>query len=707
MNRLKWQWEENPMISVLCWLSAGVWAGTVWPTEILVSGICIAGLLPGGLHFFRHLDVRMSAWIRTFICWGCCFAAGAGLSVFRSNSGELPAHSAFFGVITSYEEPSENGSRRCLARILRVRKKDGSWEEVNGSAVLWFKGQASPEFRSGAGIVASIPLRGIPAPALPGEFNAKKWYRSQGIFWQAFFGDSSYRLIPRQPEFSLRNMAVSCRLHLENIFLKNLPSGQDAAMLSALLLGIRKKMDPELKEAYSAAGLTHILAVSGMHVALIFGFFSFLLKGIKNLPAGRFLFSISITCLLWFYALVTGLSPSVLRAVCLFTVMQFSDVLRKPSLPINNLCFTSILLILADQEILFDLGYQLSFSAVYGIISFQPYFIPTISGKNRLIHFVLENTSVTLAASLATLPLILFHFHRFPVYFLLSNLLAVPLSNLLIYAGIALLALSPLSMLAKACGWMLHCAIELLNGFVQMVNNLPFSSLNHLYITSFEMISILVLILAFQIWVSNKQLKFLNSFLLLSFLFSLLQLIVASRFAREDHGLFAVHYEKNWFLLRKGIDQGIIYPVSGGSTVPDFLQKGMKLQELRVTQPVFHPIFPSSASKKATEICILGNYKLLILNGYLKNLSNQKPIPMDFILVGNVGEKSLQKALEYFSPKAIWTNWPAWRVRNFRKKMKCVTPIYEFRSQKIRQIESATENLPPKLDPENETAKIH
>jgi len=513
MNRLKWQWDENPMLPVLVFLAIGVWSGKELTHTHLLYGLGILLIVNLILFLIRKRSHRIPGFSRSLMAWSLLWTAGAGLSVFREIP--LPAQNivAFSGTIIEPGDLQENGSRRCLAHIALIRNQKNCWEEARGSAILYFRGQTAAGFRSGQNFLANIPLRGIPAPALPGEFDAQKWYKSQGIFWQANIRENQFILLPGKSSFSIRAFAIHCRETSEAIFKRYLPKDEDAAMMSALLLGIRRKMDPELKEAYAAAGLTHILAVSGMHVALIFGFLSLLLGKLKKLPGGRLIFSLSITSLLWFYALITGLSPSVLRAVTLFSIMQFSDVLRKPSLPLNNLCFASIILLLADNNLVNDLGYQLSFSAVYGILSFQPALSEIWTPKNKIARLILENLSVTLAASLATLPLILFHFHRFPVYFLLSNLLAVPFSNLLIYAGIGLAVLSPIPIIAELLGTILHHAIALLNGFVAYVNNLPFSSINHIYISVSVMLLLCIGLVFFQLWLLFRKIQFLNRML--------------------------------------------------------------------------------------------------------------------------------------------------------------------------------------------------
>ncbi len=688
MNRLKWQWDENPMLPVLVFLAIGVWSGKQLTHTHLLYGLGILLIANLILYLIRKRNYRIPGWRRSFMAWSLLWSAGAGLSVFREMP--LPAQNivAFSGTITEPGELQENGSRRCLARIALVRNQSNCWEEVNASAILYFRGQTAAGFRSGQNFLANIPLRGIPAPALPGEFDAQKWYKSQGIFWQANIRENQFILLPRKSTFSIRAFAIECRQKTESIFHKYLPKDEDAAMMSALLLGIRRKMDPELKEAYASAGLTHILAVSGMHVALIYGFLSLLLGKLRKLPGGRLVFSLSITGLLWLYALITGLSPSVLRAVTLFSIMQFSDVLRKPSLPVNNLCFASIILLLADNNLVNDLGYQLSFSAVYGILSFQPALSEIWTPKNKITRLILENLSVTLAASLATLPLILFHFHRFPVYFLLSNLLAVPFSNLLIYAGIGLAVLSPIPIIAELVGTILHHAIALLNGFVSFVNNLPFSSLNHIYIPVSVMLLLCFGLVFFQQWLLFRKIQFFNR--MLGALLGIMLLLVfpeIQKSPQSENEVYAVHHRKSWALLQvnnRGSAQ--LNFLVRDKTKLDFLQKGLQLKKLDFQDISSRTIVKGNEQKPDSRILLSGGKSILILNHYLKLHETKTQIQIDILIAGKAGEKSILQSLKYFRFKSIWVDWPEKRVKKWKLQNPDLPKLISFRNERIRQI---------------------
>jgi hypothetical protein len=368
--------------------------------------------------------------------------------------------------------------------------------------------------------------------------------------------------------------------------------------------------------------------------------------------------------------------------------MQFSDVLRKPSLPINNLCFASIILLLADNNLVNDLGYQLSFSAVYGILSFQPALSEIWTPKNRINRLILENLSVTLAASLATLPLILFQFHRFPVYFLLSNLLAVPFSNLLIYAGIGLAVLSPIPVIAELLGIILHNAIALLNGFVAFVNKLPFSSINHIYIPVSVMLLLCFCLVYFQLWLLFRKIQFLNRMLgALLGVFLLMVLPDIQKSQQDENVIFAVHHRKSWALLQvnnRGSAQ-LNFIVKDKAKL-DFLQKGLQLKKLDFQDIASRTIVKGNDQKPDSRLLISEGKSILILSHFLKLQATKRRIPIDILIAGKAGEKSILQSLKFFQFKCIWVDWPENRVQKWKMENPDLPLVISFRNERFRQI---------------------
>lgn len=239
-------------------------------------------------------------------------------------------------------------------------------------------------------------------------------------------------------------------------------------LVSALILGERSEIDPEIRQAFRISGLVHILAVSGMHVALVFGLFSLFLRPLKNL-----LFkSLLLLCGIWLYAALSGLSPSVTRAAVLYSLIILGDALqRKNASSFNSLIAAGVLMLLADTRYLYDLGFQLSFLAVFGIITLGNRF--KFSESSLWKRYVFQAIWVSVVAQMATMPVLLYHFGTFPVYFLPANLVAVPFSALLTYLSIASLALSPIPQVGIFMCKLLALGIEAFTECVSFFARLP------------------------------------------------------------------------------------------------------------------------------------------------------------------------------------------------------------------------------------------
>jgi competence protein ComEC len=244
-----------------------------------------------------------------------------------------------------------------------------------------------------------------------------------------------------------------------------------SSIAAALLIGSRAEIDPDLNRAYSRAGIVHVLAVSGMHVSLVFGSVLWILRRLLKQKSAVL---IGI-CALWCYALLAGMSASVVRSAFMFTLLSGSKLFVNSSLSSNSLAGAALIMIGIDPNYLFDPGAQLSFAAVWGI---QARYKLTnfLLFNNLILKFVSESLWICLIAQFATLPLTLSYFGTFPVYFMLANLVAVPLSTALIYMGFAALLLAPLGILSVPLFALMAFAIDWLNTFTLFVASLPYSA---------------------------------------------------------------------------------------------------------------------------------------------------------------------------------------------------------------------------------------
>jgi competence protein ComEC len=244
------------------------------------------------------------------------------------------------------------------------------------------------------------------------------------------------------------------------------------------LLGASDHLDPGTIQSYSASGTLHVLSVSGMHVALVYIVLLKLLAPLERKRKMKWLSIILQLIFLWFYATLTGLCPSVMRSVTMLSVVIAGRAFNRNAHILNSLAASALILLLFDPLLLFDIGFQLSYLAVGGIVTLQPklenlWEPATNSFKGKILKHCWTLISVTLVAQVFTFPLGLYYFQQFPTYFILSNLVVIPLSTIVMYAGLFLLIVSPFALLAKPVAVLFGFLVELLNACVAKIEHLP------------------------------------------------------------------------------------------------------------------------------------------------------------------------------------------------------------------------------------------
>lgn len=335
---------------------------------------------------------------------------------------------------------------------------------------------------------------------IPGTFDYSKYLKQKRIDALMRLSRYDYQDL-NLTHFSLLQQFINCRNQLIKELHENGLENEQLSIASALLLGARSEISEELNEAYSESGITHILAVSGMHVGLVFFAFGFLLKRIKNKV---------YTCLLsllflWSYACLTGLSPSVVRAAWMFSFIACGKLFRSGHQKWNSIAASALLMLVFDPFIWLDAGFQLSFFAVWGIVSLGKLPEKLITNL-KWVNYTLEAAWISCVAQFCTLPVSLYIFGKFPVYFLLANIIVVPLSTCLTYWGIFCIIILPVPYLANYSCEILGLGIDLMNFIASSIAELPSSTLKGIHISLVQSIWIafLIYILAAK-FLSKKQ----------------------------------------------------------------------------------------------------------------------------------------------------------------------------------------------------------
>jgi competence protein ComEC len=435
---------------------------------------------------------------------------------------------AISGGINSYEKVSALTIRLLNDPVVKEKSvklsvevitwKDSlSWKASDEKMLVYLEREnAAEKLKYGDELLISATPTEIDGPKNPEEFDYKEWLKRQGISAQVYADHNSWKIISN----GNGNWFKTAALDLRRYFLGKLQeyglSGPSYGVAAALLLGASDHLDPGTIQAYSASGTLHVLSVSGMHVALVYVVLLKLLLPLQKRKSGKWISIILQLLFLWFYATLTGLCPSVLRSVTMLSVVIAGRAFNKNAHILNSLAASAFIMLVSDPMLLFDIGFQLSYLAVGGIVILQPKLesvwepdTKTFFGK--MMSHVWTLISVTLVAQIFTFPLGLYYFNQFPAYFLISNLVVIPLSTIVMYAGLALLIVSPFALIAKPIAVLFSFLVQLLNGCVSGIEHFPHSVIHSAKWDRSEMLLMYACIILFLVFLLKNQKRFLQA----------------------------------------------------------------------------------------------------------------------------------------------------------------------------------------------------
>ncbi len=417
-----------------------------------------------------------------------------------------------------------------------IQEKDHSYKtilEVNGikkgNTVLKAGGRILTYFakdstrkppEEGCLILFWAEVQEISPPANPGAFNYRKYMANNNVYHQAYLNTLSWKTLAAPHGFNMMRTAHKVAAKFVSILKANGLKGQEFAVASALILGQNDMLDNETLQAYSGSGVTHILSVSGLHVGVIFIVISFLLSFMKKKGGQLYLKTAIILLTIWAYALLTGMSPPVLRSAAMFTFISIGNASRRYVHIINSLAVSALLLLLIDPLMISNIGFQLSYMAIVGIVFINKPIADLLEPKSKIANEIWALIAVSLAAQIATAPLTTLYFHQFPAYFIPANLIAIPLSFLAIYAGLAVLVTSAVPVVSNFLGMLTNYLLFGMNYSVRFIEDLPHSVLHITSVFTREAILLYLVLISIILLFSLKKKAYLYVALGLTILIS-------------------------------------------------------------------------------------------------------------------------------------------------------------------------------------------
>ncbi|MBN8702095.1 MAG: ComEC family competence protein [Bacteroidetes bacterium] len=387
-------------------------------------------------------------------------------------------------VVKVVEAPVRKKSTiQVVGQIEEVFSEKGKSKTI-GKALFYIENDSAPSsINYGDKLLIQAKLSLVNAPQNPDEFDYKQYLSYKNIFAQAYVKRDVVKLVSSNNGNTFITLSNKCRFYLLNEIQKNISSGDEFSVLSALLLGYENDLSPDLVKAYSSSGALHVLSVSGLHVAIIFIVFEFFLSLLPYFKRAVRFRTIVLLLLLWGYAFITGLSPSVLRSATMLSFVIIGKSLDRKISVYNSLAASAFLLLIINPFLIMDVGFQLSYLAVLGIVMLHKNIYAWWIPDNWLVDKIWSLSVVSISAQLATFPLGLLYFHQFPNYFLVSNLFVIPISTIILYCGMFYLAVSPINAIAKPLAYILEQLTFALNQSVLMIDKLPYSIFENIHIS--------------------------------------------------------------------------------------------------------------------------------------------------------------------------------------------------------------------------------
>ena len=511
------RWAPFPFIRFSIFLSVGIilydhfpslWINHLWVGLSLLGQYVLLVWLGHRYTFYQYSVINGLSGLLVVAYLGGIVTKVHDHSQTADHYSNYADITGFSGTIVSGMLEKEKYYRYELA-IAKVRTED-SLVSASGKVHCYLKKpiREIPEY--GDRIFVYADLLPIPPPMNPNEFDYARYMARNQIYSQAFVPADQMKVVQQLDRFSMVAFSLDIRERVREALQQYFSDPEQRQIAMALIVGVKDYLDQDMKKAYSTAGATHVLAVSGLHVGIIYLFLNYLFGKLKSNRIGGYGFMLIALAIIWLYAMVTGLSASVFRAACMFSILSIAEATSNRRNIYNSLGVAAFVLLLCNPQYLFQVGFQLSFLAVFGIVYLFPRIYNRLVMPNKLLNWVWSVTCVSVAAQVSTAPLSLYYFHQFPTYFLISNLVVIPAAFLILFTGLPMLGIGAVfPVLGSGIAWALGKIIGLLNTLVQSIEALPASKLDWLYLTPPETLLIYGVLLG---WLWSLQYRTFSNF---------------------------------------------------------------------------------------------------------------------------------------------------------------------------------------------------
>lgn len=571
-----------------------------------------------------------------------------------------------FLILTLEEPPVEKAKTyKSIATVISV-VNNGVATSTSGKTIVYFaKDYLAKSLHYGDRIIVRNKFQRIKNSGNPAAFNYAQYLAFQQIYFQGFLKKEDWLLLKGNDAQVIQSALFSTRNYVLNAIDNYIMGENESALAKALLIGYRIDLDKDLVQAYSNAGVVHLIAVSGLHLALIYGLLLWIAVRTPFLKKNKIARLATILFCLWFFAFLTGAPASVLRAAVMFSFISLGMVFNKNASIYNSLCISAFVLLCFDPFLFWNVGFQLSYLAVLGIVILHKHIYRWLYFKNKILDYTWNMAAVSIAAQALTIPLCFYYFHQLPLLFLIANLIAIPLATVALWGCIALVLVSPITYVAIYMGKLVTAFLWLMNHSVLLINEFPFALWENVSISVATTILLYLIFISLMYWLILKNIKSLKLALILSLIFTGWATFIK----------WEAYHQKRM----------VVYNVPGHQAI-DFISSSAYyfLGDENISEEAqifnFH-IKPARISFFASQQNIrplAGHYpiyqfyhkRIILVDSTIKYRPLDQKIEADYVIISKNHKVKIAEICKTFNPKMIIFDGSSsvWRIRQWKKE---------------------------------------
>ncbi len=669
-------WKSSPFVRLILPLVVGIIFQWYVKVPLLVNAICVATLIVLIFVFnFLSINKRYTfQWLQGLFINAVIFF----IAVFICWQKDIRNNENWFGknyndscslVVKINEPPIEKDKSIKAEGIIEAIIRNGITQKVEGKVLIYFSKEDSiaiPKY--GDKILINGGLQQIKNAGNPGGFNYSRYMIFQQTLHQVYLKKDKFILLNEHSENKMYSFIFWARQAVINSLQKYIVGNKKVSGIAeALLIGYKEDLDKDVVQAYSNTGVVHIIAISGMHLGLIYVGLVWLFSRMPYIKRSAITRVILIIACLWLFSLITGASASVLRSAVMFTCIIIGKEFFKQASIYNSLASSAFLLLCYDPFLLWDVGFQLSYFAVVGIVWLQKPIQNLYYTKNKVIQYLWEMCSITIAAQILTLPICIYYFHQIPTTFLFTNLICVPLSTVILFAEIALIICAAIPPLAMLIGKFIYVLTWCMNALIAFFNELPLSLLDKIYATAtttWALYGFVFLMAAALLRRNKKLIKISFGFLILFvclWAYGKIQLaqqkkIIVYNVSRHT-AIDFVRNNKYWFY---GDDE---FRVDGAL-------QNFNLKPARVSMQVEESADTLKSLSNKDRLWQFYNKTLMIIDSTIQFEPNNSKLKVDVLLICNRPKVNISNIITAISPAIIVfdASNSLWKIAQWKKE---------------------------------------